>query len=366
MLAPTAAFTQQAEPQYKGETFWLPEQMSTVAPEVDGIFWYVMWVSIISFVGIVGVMVYFVIKYQRKPGDQPYMVSGPTHNTALEIWWSAIPLVLVAVMFFWGLRVYVDMATPPADAYTIDVRGYQWSWDFTYPNGMVTTNELHVVKGQDTRLRMTSSDVLHAMYIPSARVKMDVIPGRYSYVWLNAVRATGPAEAYKANDHTTPVDLFCAEYCGTQHSGMIGKMYVHETQEGFQKFLDTYGPEDSWAPEMAGLWYYQKSGCQTCHNRDESPSTGPGWGMTSKLLADGGVRRVKLEDGSMTEVKVDEAYIINSIKNPSEHYVMESHNGIPFRGAMSAFNFKTEKAYTDIVAFIRSIAAGNAPTELPK
>ena len=107
-------------------TFWLPARYSHLAAEVDWIFWYVMWVSIVSFVGIVGVMLYFCYRYPRKKGSHPSVVSGPTHNTALEIWWSVIPMLLVTYMFWVGLEHYVVMATPPADAYTIDVKAQKW------------------------------------------------------------------------------------------------------------------------------------------------------------------------------------------------------------------------------------------------
>ncbi len=344
--------------EFAGRTYWLPEQGSTFAPQVDAIFWYVMWISIISFVGIVGVMVYFVLKYQRKPGDQPYNVSGPTHSTALEVWWSLIPLLLVAVMFFWGLKVYIEMATPPADALTIDCEASQWSFAFRYPNGAVV-KDLHIPKGRDVRIRLTSTDVLHAIFIPSARVKMDIVPGRRTHVWFNAVKSTGPKGAPDSGHDTR--HIFCAEYCGTQHSVMYSQLFVHEDEEDYEAFLATWGPEDDWSPAQRGRWFFKNKGCATCHTEDESRSVGPGWLETSKLWQANGQRSVRLDDASVVQVPVNEEYVIDSIKQPGREYVHDADN--PYTGNMPAVKFNAETDYSDIAAFIKSLAEGNPPTD---
>lgn len=324
-------------------SFWLPEQMSHHADPVDWVFWFIMWVSIISFVGIVVVMVYFCYKYPRDPNDHEPEVRGPTHNTQLEVIWTAIPLAIVIYMFWVGLEQYIVMATPPPDAYTIDVKAQKWSWEFQYPNGMLSKN-LHVPKGEAVRLRMRSVDVLHAFYAPVLRVKMDIIPGRTSQVWFIATESTGPAGAYKEDDHN-PRAIFCAEYCGTQHSMMWSEVYIHETREDFEEWMDTYGPEDEWTNEEKGKWYYENKGCKSCHNIEGNQLTGPNWAETAKLFAEGGSRALK----GGRSLKVDEDYLRNSILLPRQDIV----EGYP--ATMPATRFRQTDAVDRIIDYIKSL-----------
>ncbi|MCX7895356.1 MAG: cytochrome c oxidase subunit II, partial [Thermoanaerobaculum sp.] len=179
--------------------FMLPVQASSVAPAVDALFKFIFWVSAFFFLLIVGLMLFFVVRFRRRPGYQK-PTEAPSHNTFLEITWSVIPLVLVMIMGFWGFKVFLDLNTPPANAYEVQVTGQKWKWLFTYPNGHVDET-LHVPVDQPVRLVMTSEDVIHSFFVPAFRVKRDVVPGRYTKLWFRATKVG-----------TYPV--FCAEYCG--------------------------------------------------------------------------------------------------------------------------------------------------------
>jgi cytochrome c oxidase subunit 2 len=277
-------------------SFWMPPQISTVAHNVDSLFNFILWISVFFFLLIVAVMVFFVIRYRRREGLDA--AESASHNTALELTWTIIPLVIVVVIFFFGFRGYLDMATPPANAYEILVDGQKWNWSFTYPNGYVDEN-LHVPVDRPVRLVMTSADVIHSLYVPAFRVKMDVVPGRYSKAWF---------EATQVGEY----DLFCAEYCGTSHSDMLAHVIVHppgEFETWLEKasnFLETMSPVD------AGRKLFQVRGCTQCHSMDGSAKTGP------TLLGVFG-RTEQMANG--TSLTVDENYIRESILEPNARVV---------------------------------------------
>jgi cytochrome c oxidase subunit 2 len=283
-------------PEDDGSSFWMPPQVSTVAQGVDWLFNFILAVSVFFFLLIVVVMVVFILKYRQREGHRAE--DSPTHNMALELTWSIIPLILVIVIFIFGFKGFLDMSTPPANAYEILVEGQKWNWSFTYPNGYVDSN-LHVPVNRPIRLVMSSQDVIHSLYVPAFRVKMDVVPGRYAKAWFEA---TEPGE----------YDLFCAEYCGTSHSDMIAHVVVHpvgEFETWLEKasnFLDTMSPVD------AGRKLFQVRGCQQCHSVDGSAKTGP------TLLGVFG-RTQNLADG--TTITVDENYIRESILEPQARVV---------------------------------------------
>jgi cytochrome c oxidase subunit 2 len=193
-------------PQPRGG-FWLPEQASDAASGVDNLFSFIFWISLFFFALIVILMLVFVVRYRRREGVEPE--PSPSHNTALEVTWTVIPLLLVMVIFAWGFKVYIDMRTPPANSYEVQVTGQKWKWLFTYPTGHVD-EELHVPVDQPVRLVMTSEDVIHSFYVPAFRIKQDVVPGRYSKVWFRATKVG-------------TYQIFCAEYCGTGHSDMLAR-----------------------------------------------------------------------------------------------------------------------------------------------
>lgn len=284
-----------------GGGFWFPEPGSSIAPEVDFIFDVITKISIFFFVLIVALMVFFVIKYRRK--GHVADTAGPSHNTILEITWTGIPIILVVVIFFLGLQGYIRTTTPPENAYEIEAMARQWSWTFTYPNGAQDTdNILHVPVNVPVKINLRSDDVLHALFIPAFRVKMDAVPGKRTGIWFQAMNV---------GDYP----LYCAEYCGTQHSQMVGKVVVYEPDE-FEAVIDELA---SWIDKVpdenlhkAGLLLYNQ--CSSCHSIDGKALVGPSFQETHNKFKAGATR--KLADGS--SVKVDEEYLLHSILSPGD------------------------------------------------
>jgi cytochrome c oxidase subunit 2 len=285
-----------AFPDPEDGSFWMPPQVSTVAQGVDWLFNFILAISVFFFILIVAAMVVFVLKYRHREGHKAEKTAS--HNLPLEITWTAIPLVIVIVIFFFGFKSYLDMATPPANAYEILVEGQKWNWAFTYPNGYVDEN-LHVPVDRPIQLVMSSADVIHSLYVPAFRIKMDVVPGRYSKAWFEA---TQPGE----------YDLFCTEYCGTSHSDMLAHVIVHPVGE-FETWLETASDFlATMSPVDAGRKLFQSRGCQQCHSMDGSAKTGP------TLLGIFG-RQEEMADGST--VIADENYIRESILEPNARVV---------------------------------------------
>lgn len=318
--------------------FLLPEQHSTVAPQVDNLYYFITWVSIFFFVLIVVLMVWFVVKYRRRdPSDPPG--HGAHHNTPLEVTWSVIPLILVIAMFYLGMRGLVVLWTPPENCYAIDVTAKQWEWDFTYPNGLVN-EQLHAWAGQPVKLRCTSLDVLHAIFIPEFRVKTDIVPGKFSYVWFEAV---DPLTGVDAN-----YTLMCAEYCGTSHSAMVRDVVIHPNEESFLAWLTKAGVRpDGTSPVEWGRNRYERKGCKQCHalTLDEPFPKAPSWLETGRHLVEGGKR--DLADG--TSVTVNDEYIVESILKPTA----KTAKGYQF-GLMTPQKLTMEDI-RDVIEFMKSL-----------
>ena len=212
----------------------------------------------IFFVLIVGLMLVFLCKYRRREGEGPQ--ASPSHSTSLEMLWTIIPTILVAVMFVWGFRGYMEMRQAPDDSYEIQVLAKKWAWSFVYPNGHIEP-DLHVPVDRPIRLVMTSDDVIHSLYIPAFRLKMDIVPGRFNKTWFQAT---------EAGEH----QLFCAEYCGTQHSTMLAKVVVHPSGE-FEKWLEEAANFlKRMTPVEGGALLYQRRGCAQCHTVDGGAKVG--------------------------------------------------------------------------------------------
>ncbi len=303
-----------------GSIFGMPEQASTIAESIDRVYDIVNWICVFFFVVIVVVMVVFMFKYRRRA--HVASTGGPTHNTPLEVTWTVIPLILVIGMFYVGLGGYVHITTPPENAYEIQVTGRQWSWQFDYPNGAkIFDSTLHVPLGRPVRLIMRSEDVIHAMFIPAFRVKQDVVPGKRTQLWFQATRLGEFA-------------LFCAEFCGTSHSQMVGRVIVYEEEEFEQVIEDAANwiervPDDKLY--LAGVRLYNQ--CQQCHTIDGSPLIGPSFKETHTLFKSGGTQKRRLKDGS--SVVVDEAYLLNSILNPLDQITVNSGTGKPYPPTMT-------------------------------
>src|SRR4051812_34306119 len=184
--------------------FWLPERASTIAPDVDNLFNFILWVCIFFSLLIFTLMIWFVWRYRYRPGNEGGGAAG--HNNTLEITWTVIPTIICGVIYFWGFKGFMREAVDPPSAYEITAVGQMWKWSFVYPNGG-TSSELHVPLNKPVRIVLRSEDVLHALFIPVMRVKKDVVPGRYNRLWFT------PTQLGK-------YDIYCASYCGTQHSTM--------------------------------------------------------------------------------------------------------------------------------------------------
>jgi cytochrome c oxidase subunit 2 len=304
---------------------WLPPPRSTYAGDIDFVFNFILGISVFFFLLIVGLMLAFVIRYRAREGVEPQ--PSPKHNLALEVVWTGIPLLLVMFIFYFGFRSYMKLAVDPQNAYEIQVTGQKWTWFFTYPNGYVA-EQLHVPVDRAVRLVMTSEDVIHSLFIPAFRLKRDVVPGRYHKVWFNA---TEPGE----------YDLFCAEFCGTNHSNMTTKVVVHAAGE-FDKWLeDASNLLAHMSPQDAGRELYKGRGCSQCHSIDGKVGTGPTF---LNLFG----HPVAMKDG--TTLTADENYIRESILNPQARLVAGFQPVMPtFKG-----KFKDEEI-TAVIEYIKTL-----------
>jgi cytochrome c oxidase subunit II len=305
--------------------FWLPVNASTTADNVDGLFDYVMWVSAICTVLLIFLMILFVAKYRAKSRhDKP--TGGTDHHTGLELIWSIVPLPVVLAMFAWGFQGFVDLRTTPKDAYEIHVTGQKWKWLFEYPNGYAD-DVLHVPVGQKVRAVISSVDVVHSFGLPAFRQKIDAVPGRYTELWFETT-------------HAGEFPIFCDQYCGTDHSGMVTKVVAHDAAD-FKKWLEEAGAKmDAMPPLDLGEKMYNQQGCAGCHSLDGSVKTGPSWkGVFGKTEA--------MADG--TSVVVDENYIKQSLMEPQSQIVKGFPPAMPtFKGKLS------DKKIEGIIAFIKA------------
>lgn len=298
-----------------------------VADVSDWAFWFITWLCVFFFVLIVGLMFWFMWKYRRR--SHVANTEGPTHHTFLEVTWTVIPLILVIAIFWIGARGYIQMRVAPLGAYEVSVTGQRWFWSFKHPNGAQVENVLHVPQGQAVKLNMQSSDVLHSFYVPAFRVKQDVVPGRITMLWFE------PKFAGR-------YDLYCAEYCGTSHSQMVGRVEVlpeaeFEAEIARQAaWMDKISDEDLWW--AAGPRIYAQ--CAACHSVDGSPGTGPTWkGLWTKLAAEA----EKFTDGTTLAdqiakgvYKSPEDYVQQSMWFPNQHIVQGFSGGMPtFKGLLN-------------------------------
>jgi len=312
-------------------TFWLPPSVSTVSGEVDGLFMFLIWMSVFFFVLIVAGTLIFITKWRRRKGDIASLDTGPSHNSILEATWIIVPTLLVLVIFVWSFRTYMKMSIVPPNAMEVKVTGQKWFWSFAYPEGGSSVNELIVPVDTPVKLLMSSQDVIHSFFVPAFRVKKDVLPNRYSITWFEAT-AIGE------------YDLFCTEFCGTKHSEMIGKVRVVSNDE-FQEWQEEamFSGEGMTMAEYGERLYTDKA-CLTCHTIDGKPANGPTWqGIwgTEENLTDG------------TSVVVDENYVRESILNPRSKIVAGYQPIMPtYQGLLS------DKEIDALVAYIKEVGGG--------
>ncbi len=299
-----------------------PERASTMAARVDALYFFLLAIGIFFSLLIAGLIVFYAIKYRRR---SPEAVGAAIHGGLwLEIGWSVGPLLITMVIFVWGASVFFAMSTPPAETLNIYVVGKQWMWKFQHLDGQREINELHVPVGRAVKLIMTSEDVIHDVFVPAFRIKADVLPGRYTTEWFEA---TKPGRYH----------LFCAEYCGTRHSGMIGEVVVMEPSE-YQVWLSGGAPEGSLA--SAGEKLFQDLACVTCH-RPDSQGRGP---LLQGLFG----KTVALANGAT--VAADESYIRESILNPGAKITAGFQPIMPtFQGLVS------EEQLLALVEYIKSL-----------
>jgi cytochrome c oxidase subunit 2 len=327
----------------------LPEQASTVAGRVDLLFWTLVAITVLFSGLIFTLLALFAIRYRRRttidrPPQPPPAISGapegqlepPSDDAgkhrhwglALEITWTVIPLGIALILFVWGAVLYFDLARPPAGALDVYVVGKQWMWRFQHAGGQREINELHVPLGRPVKLTMTSEDVIHSFYVPAFRIKNDVLPGRYTTVWF---------EPTKVGDY----HLFCAEYCGTSHSLMGGRVVVMEPAE-YERWLSARASAE--ALPAAGEALSQKLGCPACH-LPEGSGRGP------SLVGVYG-KRVVLESGET--VAADDTYLRESILNPQAKITKGYPPIMPtYQGQVS------EEELVQILAHIKAL--GTAP-----
>jgi cytochrome c oxidase subunit 2 len=322
----------------------LPLQASEVAARWDSLYDFLVWISIFFFMLVVGGMILYAVKYRHSAGGRTKYITG---NHLLEGIWIVIPTILLMVIFGWGWSVYHQMTQVPADAYEVRVIGKQWLWQFQYDNGKTTIGELYVPVNRPVRLLMTSTDVIHSFFIPNFRVKQDVVPGMYTSVWF---------EANVPGKH----DVYCAEYCGTAHSGMLAKVYALTEQqwndwlegkklEGIPEVVSQTAPAPGGkALERVSLADQGKSisqsrGCIACHSADGTRLVGPSFkGIFGK--------EEEMDDGA--KVKVDENYIRESIENPQAKIV----KGFPKPSSMPTFKgILSEEEMSALIAYIKSL-----------
>ena len=310
-------------------------KLASTFSHVDNLFYFTYVVCIFFFVLITGVLFYSVVKYRRKTFDQP-AVSNRTHNTPLEVVWTVVPLIIVMVMFAWGWKGSLDMTVVPADARQYKALAKQWNWTFFYPNDAVpSSGELWLEVNKPAAFTLESSDVLHAFYMPSMRAKRDVVPGRLQTVWF---QPTTEGEFH----------LFCAEYCGKDHSQMYAKVHVVSADVYRTRPWDTWDDKN---PKKGGENLY-KSLCASCHTINGTKLTGPTW----KDLW--GKQEQVVEAGQIKTVTVDEAYVIESIRKPDQKKVVGFE-----KANMTAFDDKVidEKRVKGIIEYMKSLS--NAGSE---
>jgi cytochrome c oxidase subunit 2 len=298
-----------------------PESASSVSGGVDQLYFFLVAVSAFFAILIFALVAYFALRYRRREGVAARQIHG---STRLELLWTVIPFILVMVMFGWGAGLYYRNSRTPQGAMEIYVVGKQWMWKLQHPEGPREINELHVPVGVPVRLIMTSEDVIHSFYVPAFRIKQDALPGRFTSQWF---RATKPGQYH----------LFCAEYCGTEHSGMIGSVHAMEPAD-YQEWLISRSTGESMA--VVGKRIFDQLACSGCH-RERETSRGP-------ALAGVFGKQVVLEGGR--SVTVDEGYLRESILNPRAKTVMGYQQVMPtYQGQVN------EDQLVRLIAYIKSL-----------
>lgn len=317
----------------------IPEQGASQAADIDALFWFITTISIVMTLLIFIAIAVFAYKYRRRENAHAVQIEG---STKLELTWSILPFLVMLVMFGWGADLYFKAQNPPKDAMEVFVTGKQWMWKMQYPDGSREINELHVPVGQPVKLTMASEDVIHSFSIPDFRVRHDVVPGHYDSVWFTASK---PGRYH----------LFCTEYCGNQHSKMIGWVDAMEPRE-YANWVSGGGTGGTLAEQ--GQQLFQQNGCSTCHQMEQQGRCPILKGIYNKP--------VQLADGRT--VIANDAYLRESILDPNAKIVNGFEPNIMpnFKGQLS------EENVIQLIAYIKSLSPstpasqqGQAPTTTP-
>jgi len=310
-----------------------PEQASSMASQVDGLYFFLVAVSVFFTLLIFTLVFVFAVKYRKSAHARAVQIEG---SLPLELTWTLIPLGITMIFFAWGALIYFQQARPPRGSMEVYAVAKQWMWKFEHETGQREINALHVPLGRDVKMIMSSQDVIHSFYVPAFRIKQDVLPGRYTTTWFRATKVG-------------TYHLFCAEYCGTEHSGMIGEVVVMEPT-AYQAWLANGGATASMSAN--GKELFTQLGCATCHRMDTQ-------GRGPNLVGVFG-KPVQLNDGRT--VNADENYIRESILNPQAKIVAG------FQGIMPTFQGQvTEESLGALVSYVKSLsqpqqkAEGGAP-----
>jgi cytochrome c oxidase subunit 2 len=317
---------------------FVPESASTMSWKVDALYFYLSGITLFFTLLISAILIFFVIRYRRRtPYEIPRPIAG-SHK--LETLWTVIPFLIAMTIFGWSAKVYFEQYSPPENAIEVYVVGKQWMWKIQHSTGQREINELHVPVGKKVKLIMTTEDTIHDFFVPAFRMKTDVVPGKYTTQWFEATK-------------TGTYHLFCAEYCGMNHSGMIGSVVVMESRE-FDNWLS--GNVSNSSPVAAGQQLYQTLGCASCHGASGEGGRGPSlvglFGKQTQLV------------GGQT-VRADETYIRESILNPQSKLVDGFGPIMPtFQGQV------TEDQLVQLLAYIKSLGgsqnqAAPAPASAP-
>jgi cytochrome c oxidase subunit II len=313
-----------------------PDAASSMAGQVDALYFFLIAVSLFFTVIIFAGCAYFAIAFQRR--DEAFVPAGQKDNMILEVAWSVIPFLITLIMFAWGAVIFFRVYTPPEGAMEMYAVGKQWMWKTQHPEGHREINELHVPVGRDIKMTMTTEDVIHSFFIPAFRVKKDVVPGKYTTMWFK------PTKVGKYH-------LFCAEYCGNQHSGMVGSVHVMEPAD-YEAWLAGVNRGETMA--QAGERMFSRLGCASCHQEDNK-----GRCPTLKEIFN---KPVQLQNGQ--RVLVDESYLRESILKPQAKVVAGYQNQeMPtFQGQISEDGLLQVIAYIKTLTKPEAVTAATAPT----
>lgn len=317
-------------------TFWMPVAASELAHDVDATFNFIMWINYV-FTALIGVlMVVFVVKYRRRPGivaDQSI-----THNTPIEIIWSVLPTILVAVIFWQGYVTFLDLKTSPKDPLRIRVKAYTWGWNFVYPDGTMVAQQVAVPQGRPVEFSMSSQDTLHSLHLPAFRQKQDVLPDRYTTLWF-------------PTDRLGDYRIYCTEYCGKDHSNMYARLQIlsqadYDAWFAIASDITKNADGTKRRPEEIGqVAYAQQYGCKSCHSLDGTKGIGPSFTETMSYWG----KQRPLEGGGTA--LVDENYIRKAILDPHSELAQG------FGKLMTVYNPMLPEEHIDgVIAFLKTLA----------